>query len=259
MDISGNIGLALLLTTLAGLSTGVGGAIAYFIKKPKMIYLAVSLGFSAGIMIYISFMELMPKAIVAIGEIWSIIAFFIGIIVIGLIDMSIPEVKNPHHLKVPSDSRDTKVDKPIMRVGLFTALIIAIHNFPEGLATFGAALTNMKLGIVIAIAIAIHNIPEGISVSVPIFYATKNKNKAFIYAFLSGLAEPIGAVIGLLFLLPFLTAEVLSSLLAFAAGIMVYISIDELLPMAHRYGHSHTAIIGIVLGMITMAISLIVL
>jgi len=154
MDISGNIGLALLLTTLAGLSTGIGGAIAYFIKKPKMIYLSLSLGFSAGIMIYISFMELMPKAIAAIGEIWGIIAFFIGIIVIGLIDMSIPEVKNPHHLKVPSDSWSTQVNKPIMRVGLFTALIIAIHNFPEGLATFGAALTNMKLGIVIAIAIA---------------------------------------------------------------------------------------------------------
>lgn len=259
MDISLNIAPALLLTTLAGLSTGIGGTIAYFIKKPKMIYLSLSLGFSAGVMIYISFMELMPKAIAAIGEIGGIIAFFIGLIVIGLIDMSIPEFKNPHHLKVPSGPWSTQVNKPIMRVGLFTAVIVAIHNFPEGLAIFGAALTNMKLGIVIALAIAIHNIPEGISVSVPIFYATKNKKKAFIYAFLSGLAEPIGAVIGLLFLMPFLTADVLSSLLAFAAGIMVYISIDELLPMAHRYGHSHTAIIGIVLGMMTMAIGLILL
>jgi ZIP family zinc transporter len=260
MDISGNIVPALLLTTLAGLSTGIGGAIAYFIQKPKMIYLSLSLGFSAGVMIYISFMELLPKAVADLGELWGIIAFFVGIVIIGLIDMSIPEVKNPHHLKGSSDSMDPQIDKTtIMRAGLLTALAIGIHNFPEGLATFGAALTSVKLGIVIALAVAIHNIPEGISVSVPIFYATKNKNKAFIYSFLSGFAEPVGAVIGVLLLLPVLTAGVLSSLLAFAAGVMVYISIDELLPMAHQYGHSHTAIIGIVLGMFIMAVSLIVL
>ena len=146
-----------------------------------------------------------------------------------------------------------------MRTGIFTALAIAIHNFPEGLATLGASIANLKLGVVIALAIAIHNIPEGISVSVPIFYATKDKKKAFIYSFLSGLAEPAGAIIGILILLPFLSAGVLSSLMAFAAGIMVYISMDELLPMAHRYGHSHTVIAGIVLGMLVMAVSFLIL
>jgi len=256
MDISGNIIPALILTTLAGLSTGIGGAIAYFIKKPKMQYLSLLLGFSAGVMIYISFMELLPKTIESIGERWGITVFFIGIIVIAIIDMLIPEQKNPHHLKESSDFNGVKVDKTIMRAGLFTALAISIHNFPEGLATLGASLSNLKLGFIIAIAIAIHNIPEGISVSVPIFYATKNKKKAFIYSFLSGLAEPAGAIIGILILLPILSTGVISALMAFAAGIMIYISLDELLPLAHRYGHSHTVIVGIVLGMLVMAISL---
>ncbi len=146
-----------------------------------------------------------------------------------------------------------------MRSGLFTALAIGIHNFPEGLATFGAALSDVKLGVLIAFAIAIHNIPEGISVSVPIFYATGDKKKAFTYSFLSGIAEPIGAVIGFLILQPFLSDGVIVALMAFVAGIMVYISLDELLPMAHQYGHSHMVIIGIILGMFIMALSLLML
>jgi len=259
MDVSGNVGLALLLTALAGLSTGIGSAVAYFIKKPKMIYLSVTLGFSAGVMIYISFVELLPKALNGVGEILGVTTFFIGIIFIGVIDMVIPKEKNPHHYKELSDISEVKVDKNLMRMGLFTALAIGIHNFPEGLATFGTALSDVKLGAIIALAIAIHNIPEGISVSIPIFYATGNKNKAFIYSFLSGIAEPVGAVIGFLILLPFLSEGVLASLLAFIAGIMVYISLDELLPMAHRYGHGHMVIIGIVLGMFIMALSLLML
>jgi len=141
----------------------------------------------------------------------------------------------------------------------FTALAIGIHNFPEGLATFATALTDVKLGVMIAIAIAIHNIPEGISVSVPIFYATGNKNKAFMYSFLSGITEPVGAIIGFSILMPFLSERLLTSLLAFIAGIMVYISIDELLPMAHRYGHSHAVILGVVFGMFIMALGLLML
>jgi ZIP family zinc transporter len=147
----------------------------------------------------------------------------------------------------------------LLRTGLFTAVAIAIHNFPEGLATFGTTLSNIKLGIIIAVAIALHNIPEGISVSVPIFYATGSKKKAFYYSFLSGLAEPVGAIIGFLIIYPFLSAALITAMLAFVAGIMVYISIDELLPMAHKYGHSHTVIFGVILGMFVMAISLILL
>ena len=259
MDISGNIGFAFVLTLIAGLSTGIGSAIAYFIKKPRMIYLSFSLGFSAGVMIYVSFVELLPQALENVGEFLGISAFFIGVIFIGFIDMLIPKEKNPHHFKLSSESVGVRKDAVLMRAGLFTALAIGIHNFPEGLATFGTALSNVKLGVIIAFAIAIHNIPEGISVSVPIFYATGDKKKAFLYSLLSGVAEPIGAVIGFLILQPFLSEGVLVSLMAFVAGIMVYISLDELLPMAHRYGHSHIVMFGIVLGMCIMALSLLML
>lgn len=259
MEVIGNVGFALLLTTVAGLSTGIGSSIAYFIDKPKTIYLSFSLGLSAGVMLYVSFVELLPQSLETIGELSSVIIFFLGIFFIAIIDMAIPEKENPHSFSGLSGDISNKNKKGLMRTGLFTALAIGIHNFPEGLATFGTALSNPGLGIVIAIAIAIHNIPEGISVSIPIFYATKSKNKAFAYSFLSGAAEPIGALTGYLLLLPFLTSSVLSALLVFVAGIMVYISVDELLPMAHQYGHSHTVISGVILGMLIMAFSLIIL
>ena len=259
MDVPKNVIPALILTAIAGLSTGIGSTIAYFIRKPKIIYLSFSLGLSAGVMIYVSFMELLPRAIETVTQIWGIAAFFIGIAFIGLIDMLIPEAENPHDYKGLNDTTPARVDESLMRTGVFTALAIGIHNFPEGLATFGTTLSDVKLGVFIAIAIAIHNIPEGISVSVPIFYATGNKNKAFFYSFLSGIAEPVGAGLGFLILLPFLSQHLLAALLAFIAGIMVYVSLDSLLPMAHRYGHGHTVILGIVLGMLIMAVSLLML
>ena len=256
---SPDIGLALILTTIAGLSTGIGSIIAYFIKKPKMKYLCFSLGLSAGVMFYVSFVELLPDAFVNVGEIWGIYAFFTGIIVIGLIDFLIPDIENPHHYKDADYLKKGKTDKKLMRLGVMTAFAVAIHNFPEGLATFGTTLSNVQLGILIAFAIAIHNIPECISVSMPIYYATGDKKKAFYYSFLSGFAEPLGAIIGLIILLPFLSEWVLGFLLAFVAGIMVYISADELLPAAHRYGHGHCAILGLIIGMFIMAISLLML
>jgi ZIP family zinc transporter len=259
MELTQHIIFAFLLTLLAGLSTGIGSLIAYFIKKPKTIYLSFSLGFSAGVMIYVSFVELLPRAVTTVGQFTSVAVFFFGILVIAIIDMIIPESRNPHHFKEMPDILTLNVDKTLLRTGLFTAIAIAIHNFPEGLTTFGTTLSDERLGIFIAIAIAIHNIPEGISVSVPLFYATGDRKKAFRYSFLAGLAEPVGAVIGFFVLLPFLSSSLLSSLLAFVAGIMVYISIDELLPMAHRYGHSHTVILGFILGMALMAISLFIL
>jgi zinc transporter, ZIP family len=259
MEFSQHIIFAFLLTLLAGLSTGIGSLIAYFIKKPKMIYLSFSLGFSAGVMIYVSFVELLPQAVTKIGQFTAIVVFFLGVLLIAFIDMVIPEERNPHHYKEMPNEQTLKVDKALLRTGLFTALAIAIHNFPEGLTTFGTTLSDERLGLIIALAIAIHNIPEGISVSVPIFYATGDRKKAFRYSFLAGLAEPIGAVIGFLILLPFISSALLTSLLAFVAGIMVYISIDELLPMAHRYGHSHTVILGFILGMALMAMSLFLL
>jgi ZIP family zinc transporter len=263
MGVSENIIPALLLTLAAGLCTGIGSAIAYFIKKPKIVYLAFLLGFSAGVMIYISFMELLPDSLQAIGKFQGLAAFFIGIGGIGLIDMLVPERENPHRWLLTQGGNEPAClrgeESCLMRTGLFTALAIGIHNFPEGLATFTSALSDVRLGIFIAIAIAIHNIPEGIAVSVPIFFATGNKNKAFFYSFLSGMSEPAAAIIGYLVLLPFLTPAVLAALLAFTAGVMIYISLDELLPMAHRYGHGHLVIAGIILGMLVMAASLLLL
>jgi len=275
MDISSEVALALLLTCIAGLSTGIGSAIAYFIKKPKMSYLTFSLGLSAGVMVYVSFVELLATAMEDIGDGWAVTAFFLGVVFIGVIDMFIPENENPHEYKglpddddgeiggeenVPKTTREKELsDRALMRTGMFTALAIGIHNFPEGLATFGTALVDVRLGAFIAFAVAIHNIPEGISVSMPIFYATNDRKAAFKYSFLSGVAEPVGALIGFLILLPFLSDALLASLLAFVAGIMIYISLDELLPMAHKYGHSHMVIIGVIIGMFIMAASLLML
>jgi ZIP family zinc transporter len=253
-----NLQMAFLLTTIAGLSTGIGSIIAYFIKKPKISYLCFSLGLSAGVMLYVSFVELIPEAFEGVGEIWGMYAFFAGLIIIGIIDLLIPDFENPHHYKQIIKKRK-KTDKRLMRVGVLTALAIAIHNFPEGIATFGSTLVNVELGVLITFAIAIHNIPEGISVSIPIFYATGNKKKAFLYSFLSGFSEPLGAVVGFLILLPFLSDWFLSFLLAFVAGIMVYIASDELLPAAHEYGHGHCVILGLIIGMFIMALSLIML
>ncbi len=192
------------------------------------------------------------------GGYWAtVIGFFAGVALIALIDYFIPSVENPHEVRSVEDmdSSKKKNDK-LMRMGLFTALAIAIHNFPEGLATFTAALSDPELGIAIAVAIAIHNIPEGIAVSVPIYYATGNKKKAFNYSFLSGISEPIGALIGYMILMPFMTPAVFGILFSAVAGIMVFISLDELLPSAREYGEHHLSIYGLIAGMAIMALSL---
>ena len=270
-----NLAFAFTLTALAGLSTGIGSAVAYFIRTPKYSYLALMLGFSAGVMVYISFTELLGTAIEDIGFATANIAFFVGILFIAVIDMLVPhQYEEEHATGIRSDVGEaieqgesdpsTQViaspQSPLMRSGLFMALGIAIHNFPEGMVTFSSAATgDVALGVVIAVAIAIHNIPEGIVVSVPIFYATGDRRKAFTYSFLSGVAEPVGAVIGYAILSPFLTPMVLSSSLAFVAGIMVYISLDEILPLAHRYGREHLVLTGVGAGMLIMAVSLFLL
>jgi zinc transporter, ZIP family len=235
--------IAFALTLFAGLSTGIGSAIAFFAKQTNTKFLSVALGFSAGVMIYVSFVEIFFKAkeslVEAIGYYkgsWlTVVSFFGGIALIAIIDRLIPSAENPHEIKLIEDAeKGPKNNKKLMRMGTFTALAIAIHNFPEGLATFTAALTDPGLGIAIAVAIAIHNIPEGIAVSVPIYYATGSKRKAFTLSFLSGLAEPIGALVGYFILLPFLTELTFGILFAGVAGIMVFISIDELSTCSSR-------------------------
>lgn len=257
--------LAFALTLFAGLSTGIGSAIALLTRKTNTRFLTLSLGFSAGVMIYVSFVEIFQKGrdtlITHHGEVmgnWlSVAAFFGGILLIGIIDKFIPNVENPHEIKRVEDMDEETVKKrKLARMGVFTAIAIGIHNFPEGLATFTAALNDPGIGLAIATAIAIHNIPEGIAVSVPVFYATGSRRKAFWLSFSSGLAEPVGAAVGFLVLMPFMSPLIFGLLFALVAGIMVFISLDELLPAAEAYGEHHLAIYGLVTGMAVMAVSL---
>jgi len=262
-----NVLFAFGLTLFAGLATGIGSAIAFFARQTNTKFLSLSLGFSAGVMIYVSMIEIFVKAQSALSSVYgarsgawlTTAAFFSGIFLIALIDKLVPNIENPHEIR---SVEDMAIDHPqdramkLMRMGTFTAIAIAIHNFPEGLATFAAALSDPAIGYSIAIAIAIHNIPEGISVSVPIYYATGSKKKAFYYSFLSGVSEPLGALIGYLVLYQFFSDAVFGFLFAMVAGIMVFISLDELLPSAQRYGEHHLSIYGLVLGMMVMAMSL---
>ena len=262
---TGNFWIAFGLTLFAGLSTGIGSALAFFTKSTNTRFLSVSLGFSAGVMVYVSFVEILQKAresmIPDFGEkmaTWySVLAFFGGILIIALIDRLIPSYENPHEIRrVEEMGSKVNRDPKLVRMGMFTALAIAIHNFPEGIATFMAGLTDITIAVPIAVAIAIHNIPEGIAVSVPISYGTGSKRKGFILSFLSGLAEPVGALLAYFILMPFLSAKLFGTVFAGVAGIMVFISIDELLPTAREYGLHHHAIYGFLAGMAIMALSL---
>jgi zinc transporter, ZIP family len=259
---------AFALTLFAGLSTGVGSAMAIFTKRTNTKFLSLALGFSAGVMIYVSFVEIFfkGKAILTdpgvygerMGTWITVISFFGGMALIAVIDKLVPSVENPHEMHKVEEIDDTHTSKKLARMGLLTALAIAIHNFPEGLATFTAALSDPNLGIAIAVAIAIHNIPEGIAVSVPVYYATGNRKKAFWLSFSSGLAEPVGALAGYLLILPFIGNDqtLMGIIFAGVAGIMVFISLDELLPAAKEYGEHHLSVYGLVAGMAVMAVSL---
>ena len=271
---------ATILTLIAGSATGIGGALVLFKKKISSNFLAGALGLSAGVMIFISLAELFPEAQAMIagtgmqhGEAFVLIAFFVGMGIITLIDFTIPEYENPHEASGLSlDTRTAAIgvldqtgsEKALHRLGLMSALAIAIHNFPEGIATFIGALNDPEMGAGITFAIAIHNIPEGIAVAIPIYYATKSKGKALLYATLSGLSEPIGALLCWAIAAIFGVELTGSSpafplILAAVAGIMIYISLDELLPTAEKYGKHHIAIAGVVGGMAIMGISLLIM
>ncbi|MDD3441364.1 MAG: zinc transporter ZupT [Kiritimatiellae bacterium] len=295
--------VALGLTLFAGMATGIGSVIAFTAKRTNFRFLSIATGFSAGVMLYVSFVEILVKGGDALAQRYgeaagnwiNAAAFFGGMLLIGLIDNLIPAAENPHETHAESETRplhDPNAPIPdfehqdetrpkngeisvhdhahhhhkLMRMGLFTALAIGIHNFPEGLATFLAALQDPSLGIAIAIAVALHNIPEGISVSVPIFYATGNRRKAFLYSFLSGLAEPVGALLAYFALRLFVGGgngvfppQVMGILFGLVAGIMVYISVDELLPTSRAYGKGHDSLLGLIGGMAVMALSLLLM
>lgn len=293
--------VALGLTVFAGMATGIGSGIAFFAKRTNYRFLSVSTGFSAGVMIYVSFVEILVKGqealTTAYGETWgpwvNVASFFAGIALIGLIDRLIPAADNPHephtaearaslqasddpagaspvavHHRQPAAEPVSEEERnsELLRLGLFSALAIGIHNFPEGLATFLAALQDPTLGTAIAVAVALHNIPEGVSVSVPIYYATGDRGKAFLYSVLSGLSEPVGAAIAYVALRLLvgraggvMPPEVMGILFAAVAGIMVYISLDELLPTSRAYGKGHDSLFGLVGGMVVMALSLLLM
>lgn len=298
-----DVWIALGLTFFAGMATGIGSIIAFTAKRTNYRFLSVATGFSAGVMLYVSFVEIFFKGVESLtesyGDYWghwvNAASFFGGMLFIGIVDNLIPSAENPH--ETPSEEETAPLHdltaplpgfmaaaragerisagaahdhdrhhRKLMRMGLFTALAIAIHNFPEGLATFLAALHDPTLGVAIAVAIALHNIPEGISVSVPIFYATGNRRKAFVYSLVSGLAEPVGAVIAYLFLRflvgtenGLMMSQIMGILFGGVAGIMVYISLDELLPTSRAYGKGHDSLFGLVGGMLVMALSLLLM
>lgn len=259
----GSVGFAFLLTLLAGLSTGVGSAIAFFGRRTSKTFLSVALGFSAGVMIYVSFVEILRKAqdrlVVDYGAVngsWiAVLAFLAGILLMAVVDRLVPGPENPHEARAIEEMRGPS-DESLHRMGKFAALAIAIHNFPEGLATFVSALTDPHLGLSIAVAIALHNIPEGISVSVPVYFATGSRKKAFWLSFCSGLSEPLGALVGYFLLRSFFSPLIFGVTFAAVAGIMVFISIDELFPTAKEYGRGHAAVYGLVGGMGVMALSI---
>lgn len=275
------------LTLFAGLATGIGGLIAFFAKRTQTTFLAFSLGFSAGVMVFISFTEILTEAGNLMRQNYStdtaawltFLTFVAGIGLSAAIDKILPSEGNPHELKrveqMNPDTRDPARteckgrkehsgvhgprDRKLMRIGTFTAIAIGVHNFPEGIATFMSSMSDVAVGVSIAVAVAIHNIPEGIAVSVPVYYATGSKRKALAWSVLSGFSEPIGAIAGYFILTLFSTDVSLGYVFGMVAGIMVYISFDELLPAAHKYGKHHIAIYGLISGMVVIGLSLILI
>lgn len=245
------------LTLLAGVSTGIGSLVAMFLRKESTKFSALSLGFSAGVMIYISMLEILPKSTEMLEStlssknsfLVSAVSFFGGMLLIWLIDMFIPTPQ-------PTVNSGSAPPAKLMRTGIMTAVAISIHNFPEGLVTFVSALREPTLAIPVFFAVAIHNIPEGIVVSVPVYSATGSRKKAFWMSFLSGLTEPLGALIGWLILMPFMSDLLYGILFGIIAGIMVFISLDELFPTSMEYGNVRLSVYGVIAGMAVMALSL---
>ncbi len=274
-----NVALAFILTILAGLSTVIGAFLVFWVRTTCTKFLSFGLGFSAGVMIYLSFFELLKESNYLLagspkGNYSGLVVlmFLFGLAIAGVIDFfthnrveacpglgcgktEVTNLGNRWHGHRHRHGQRFWSQQALLRTGIFTAVIIAIHNFPEGIVTFTTASVNMVFGVSIAIAIAIHNIPEGFCIALPIYYATKDKKKSILYALIAGLAEPFGALLTYFILLPFISNNVLGIMLAIVAGIMVYISFDELLPTARRYG-GHTGLFGLVCGMVLMAFSL---
>lgn len=243
--------LAFILTAAAGLSTTVGTLLVLVVRNPGRRFMAICLGFAAGVMVLVSFVELLPRSTAALGFGWGCLTFLAGLLGMFALDAAIP-----HSYEGVADTRADDRPTDLRRLGLLVAVGIGVHNLPEGMATFASTLADARLGAAIAVAIAIHNVPEGLAVAAPVYAATGSRNKALLWSFLSGVAEPLGAAIAALFLLPFLRESVLAAVLAAVGGLMVFIALDELLPAARQYGEEHLSILGAIAGMAVMAASL---
>lgn len=270
--------LALSITVGAGLATVVGGLIVIFASRTHTRLLAFGLAFAAGAMVYVSLVEIFTKSHLAFAAVmpdkqayaYATLWFFVGMIALVAIDVLVP---NPHPSMDEATAKDaasrayqaaaglTLVDRNremvLKRVGLMAALAITAHNLPEGLATFFATLDDPVVGMPLALAIAVHNIPEGVSIAVPVFYATGSRSKAIFATLISGMAEPVGALLGYLILAPFMSDFVFGGLFGIIAGVMVFLALDELLPAARLYAKGHETVYGIVLGMAAIAASLV--
>ncbi len=266
---------ALFLTFIAGSATAFGAVLTFFVKRNDYRVLALGMSFSAGVMIYLSFMDILPMAITdmscgdsvtKLGHFFAIVMFFIGVFSAGVIDYFVPE--HLHTKEIDTECTDDKlcnlhicqenravasVKRKRYRAAILTAIALGIHNFPEGFSVFVTTYEDIAVGIGVALAISLHNIPEGVSVALPIYSATGNKWKAFFVATLSGMTEPLGAFVAYIALAPYISPMLTGGTLALTAGLMVYIALDELLPMAREYGEEHYGIVGVFCGMLMMS------
>jgi ZIP family zinc transporter len=214
--------------------------------------MSFTLGFSGGVMILVSFVELLQEGIDAVGFMPAHLAFFGGMLIMFVIDVRIPHDHLAERHRVRAGGREGR----LLRAGLLVALGVGIHNFPEGVASLAGTLQNQRLGVAVSAAIALHNIPEGLAISAPVSAATGSRKTAFLWSFLSGLAEPVGAALAALILLPVLNDAVLGYVLSAVAGVMIFISLDELVPVACSFGEEHLPIVGAAVGMFVMSLSL---
>ena len=274
--------VAFLLTLVAGGATSIGAALGVLGRGTGPRFLAGGLGLSAGVMLYVSFVELLPEGARVLsggaaptgrGTALATLSFFLGIALIAVLDRLVPRAVSPHEFAGRMDGNhgraevrepdeqleDRALRARLLRTGAITAAALALHNVPEGFATFVAALQAPEVAIPVVAAIALHNIPEGLAVAVPVRRATGSRSKAFWLATMTGLAEPVGAVIGYLLLAPVLTGDAMGAILAGVAGVMVFVSLDELLPAAEETGEHHTVIYSLIAGMAVMAVTLLVL
>lgn len=235
------------LTTFAGLATGIGSLISYLIPKPDLRYLSISLGFATGVMVFLAFVNLFSSSRSLMGVTAANLCFLAGLLAIYALDHIIPHI----HLDGTIDAHGDR----LCRAGIMTTIGMAIHNLPEGMTVALVSLTDIRLGIPVAIAIAIHNIPEGVACSVPLYCATGNRRRSCLLSFLAGMTEPLGAILAILVLYPFLSPYVLAASTAMVAGMMVFICFDELIPVANRYGSEHLTSLGIIAGFLVMILA----